>query len=78
MNDAPKAVRLTEHELADLARSTRHPDGVFRIDGPRGLRHASKTRSAAKMEKAGLIEPNAHGDWYVTDAGRARVAESEG
>lgn len=75
MSESSKSLTLTEYELADLRRATLHPDGVFNIQGPRGLRHASKTRSAKKMEGAGLIEPNAHGDWYVTEAGRRRVAE---
>lgn len=67
------SVKLTEIELADLKRACAHRDGVFTINSPRGLRHASKTRSAQKMVAAGLLEPNAHGDWYVTDAGRARA-----
>lgn len=25
----------------------------------------------------GLIEPNAHGDWYITDAGRKTVMEGD-
>lgn len=66
--------RLTEMEILDLSKACRHPDGVFRIDSPRGLRYASKERSAHKMVTAGLIEPNAHGDWYVTQAGRDLVA----
>lgn len=75
MSESPKAIALTEYELADLRRATQHPNGVFSIQGPRGLRHASKTRSAKKMETAGLLEPSPHGDWYVTEAGRLRVAQ---
>ena len=69
-----KKPSLTENEIRDLATACRHPDGVFRINSPRGLRYASKERSARKMVAAGLIEPNAHGDWYVTQAGRDLVA----
>jgi hypothetical protein len=70
--------RLTAAQMRDLRQAARHPDGVFRIDGPRGLRYASKERSAAKLVAMGLLTPSPHGDWYITPAGRAALSNSTG
>lgn len=66
---------LTLREKRTLEEAAKHPNGVFRPwSAMNGLAKAANERSVEKLIAAGLIEPNAHGDWYITEAGRKQCS----
>lgn len=65
----PKPPRLGELDIGTLKLGLRHPDGV--IAYPFADRYKNQERRMAKLVAMGLATPSPHGDWYITDAGRA-------
>lgn len=41
-----------------------------------GFEAVTERRNIAFLVEQGLLEPSAHGDWYLTDAGREAVAKA--
>lgn len=69
-------IELTIRERRALEDAAKHPHGVFKLSAPmNGLGKAANERSAKKLVDGGLIVPNAHGDWYITDEGRQHSAD---
>lgn len=69
--------KLTEKQLDILRQGARHPDGVVRPSIAPGFEGVSTRKNVRRLEALGLIEPNAHGDHYITDDGRRAVADQE-
>jgi len=66
---------LTSARLRILrgARYGRHggPDlGVVTRQHIQGFEAVAERRNIAWLVEQGLLRPNAHGDWYITDAGK--------
>lgn len=68
-------MNLTDAQMKFLESASQND--ALRIDGPRGLRRAAKERMVNRLCVMGLVIPNAHGDWYITPAGRAALASLE-
>jgi len=69
------SLRLSVTKVRLLQDGAAHPDGVIRGGGRTGFdRHRIKV-ALADLEAAGLIVPNAHGDHYITDAGREAASK---
>lgn len=68
-------MRLTEARLRTLRHGANDPNGVIKAPYLTGFERVSWLRSADALCEAGLITANAHGDWYITDAGRAALAQ---
>lgn len=64
---------LTERQASILREGAAHRDGVVRPSIYPGFEGVTTRRSVKKLESLGLIEPNAHGDHYITEAGRAAI-----
>lgn len=67
-------MELTDKQRLILKRGAEHRDGVVGFGGAgRGVGFQRRAWQAHidKMVAAGLLEPNAYGDYYITDAGRA-------
>lgn len=65
-------MKLSESELNILAHGARDARGV--ISEPMKRSNFDKPeKRMAKLTAMGLVTPNAHGDWYITDAGRSVV-----
>lgn len=69
-------MKLTENQLRILREGARHPDGVVRPAIAAGFAGVTTRRNIASLARQGLIVPNAHGDHYITDAGRAAIPEA--
>lgn len=66
------AQKLSQHEVAALRQGARHEDGVIR---PNKMSNFDKPeKRMAKLVTLGLATANAHGDWYITQAGRDALA----
>lgn len=65
--------KLTGHDVAALQLGARHRDGV--INPARSSNFDRPEKRMAKLVAMGLAEPNAHGDWYITEAGRKAVRD---
>lgn len=64
----PDPPSLTSHDRATLRQGAAHRDGVIRPVKSSNFDRTDKRM--AKLVQMGLAIPNAHGDWYITDAGR--------
>lgn len=64
-------VKLTVHDLNALRQGARHPDGV--INPMRRSNFDNPGKRMAKLVACGLATKNPHGDWYITEAGRAAI-----
>lgn len=62
-------INLTEPRLRIL-RGASGPAGIVTRSFNIGLEATSEKRNMAALVAAGLLRENAHGDWYITDAGR--------
>lgn len=71
MVNHPNRSKLTAHDIAALWEGARHPNGV--INPARKSNFDVVARRMAKLVAAGLAEPNPHGDWYITAAGRKLI-----
>lgn len=66
---------LTGRDVLTLRQGVQHPTGnISPVFGPYG----STERRMAKLVTAGLVTANAHGDWDITDFGRAVVSAING
>jgi DNA-binding MarR family transcriptional regulator len=65
---------LTKTQIGMLQQGAAHRDGVVRPLARTNYDKANAKRALADLEASGLIEPNAHGDHYITDAGRDALA----
>lgn len=63
-------VKLTEGQWRILREGALHPNGVARPLISAGYAGVVTRKNVKKLEALGLIEPNAYGDHYITDAGR--------
>src|SRR5688500_13446336 len=68
---------LTAPRRAILKRGVEHRDGVVRPAFHVGFDRVAERRNITDLECAGFLEPNVHGGWYVTDAGRAALASEK-
>ncbi len=64
-------MKLTRHDVHTLEQGARHINGV--IKPSRWSNFDKPEKRMAKLVEAGLAEPSAHGDWYITDAGRSAL-----
>lgn len=70
------AMKLNDRQKGILRRAAAHPDGVANPAADiSGFGRKNGYATMAVLKREGLIIPNAHGDWYITDAGRAAVDE---
>lgn len=58
---------LTVIDRRTLQAGAQHPRGVI---NPQVARYGATERRMAKLVRLGFANPNAHGDWYITDEGR--------
>lgn len=70
--------RLTNRRLAILQQGAFNEVGRVQMPYRTGLDAVSWRRNAQYLVDQGLLEPNAHGDWYITDAGRAALSPDTG
>lgn len=68
---------LTKARRAILSRGVAHRDGVVQPAFHAGYDRVAERRNIADLERAGFLDPNVHGDWYITDAGRAALASEK-
>ena len=66
--------KLSKTQTGLLKSGAAHRDGVVRPIQRTNYDRANAKRALAGLEAAGFIVPNAHGDHYITDAGRAAIA----
>lgn len=62
--------KLTEGDIRLLRQGAAHMHGVI---SPMAGRFNNGERRIEKLVRIGLATPNPHGDWYITDAGRAAI-----
>lgn len=67
---------LTNRRLAIL--NSAKDNDVVSMPYMTGFERVSWLRNAEYLVTCGLLRPNAHGDWYITDAGRAALTPQQG
>lgn len=67
------AGKLTDRDIATLKAGARHADGVMSPHHGANFGRRNAEARMAKLVAAGLAQPNPHGDWYITAAGRAAI-----
>lgn len=67
--------RLTKARRRILASAGNH--GVVQMPYLTGLERVAWRKNAEALEAMGLLQPNAHGDWYITPAGRLALQEAK-
>jgi hypothetical protein len=63
---------LTDHERTILGSATFFPPSawvVSPVGGRTGLERVAWKRGCERLVEGGLLRPNAHGDYYLTDEG---------
>lgn len=75
------ARNLTEQEVRALEYGARHPDGVIAFLGCGvgvGFMRRAHDKRMQNLVARGLAEPSAHGDHYITEAGRETLKQLSG